>query len=116
MGFLHSLRFAGGHAIIKRDILYDSLAPSLISEQEQYASRRIQEVAAMQEDVLGTRKTAFPVTYVQCARCGKLTPRSQASLVPSNALAEERSEYEYLCQTCQAELASGEKDLSMSNG
>ena len=70
----------------------------------------------MQEDILGTRRTAFPVTYVQCARCGKLTPRRQASLVPSNALSEERSEYEYLCRTCHADLASGEKDLSTLNG
>lgn len=64
----------------------------------------------MQEDILGTRRTAFPVNYVQCARCGKPVPRQQAALVPSAALSDERSEYEYLCQTCQAELASGEKD------
>jgi DNA-directed RNA polymerase subunit RPC12/RpoP len=70
----------------------------------------------MQEDILGTRRAAFPVTYVQCAQCGKLTPRRQATLVPSNALSDERSEYEYLCQTCQAELASGEKNLSPLNG
>ncbi len=70
----------------------------------------------MQEDILGTRRTAFPVTYVQCAQCGKPTPRRQAKLVPSNALSEERSEYEYLCPTCQAELASGEKNLSTPNG
>lgn len=69
----------------------------------------------MQEDILGTRKAAFPVTYVQCVQCGKPTPRSQARLVPSSALAEERSEYEYLCPTCQAELASGEKDLPTTN-
>ena len=69
----------------------------------------------MQEDVLGTQRTAFPISYVQCARCGRLTSRQQARLVPSNALAEERSEYEYLCETCQAELASGENDLAATS-
>jgi DNA-directed RNA polymerase subunit RPC12/RpoP len=70
----------------------------------------------MQEDILGTRRAAFPASYVQCARCGKPTLRQQAKLVPSDALSEERSEYEYLCQTCQAELASGEIDLPTANG
>lgn len=65
----------------------------------------------MQEDILGTRRTALPGDYVQCVRCGNPTLRQQARLVPSDALAEERSEYEYLCPTCQAELDSGEKDL-----
>lgn len=69
----------------------------------------------MQEDILGTRRTAFPTQYVQCVRCGKPTPRQQARLVPSDALSEERSEYEYLCPTCQAELDSGEKDLAEAN-
>ena len=66
----------------------------------------------MQEDILGTRRAIFPVNYVQCTRCGKPVPRQQATLVPSDALADERSEYEYLCQNCQTELASGEKDFS----
>jgi len=65
----------------------------------------------MQEDILGTRRTAFSTNYVLCVRCGKPTLRQQARLVDSDALSEERSEYEYLCQTCQAELDSGEKDL-----
>jgi DNA-directed RNA polymerase subunit RPC12/RpoP len=69
----------------------------------------------MQEDVLGTRRTAFPMKYVQCIRCNKPTPLRQARLVPSDALSEERSEYEYLCSTCQAELDGGEKDLSGTN-
>jgi DNA-directed RNA polymerase subunit RPC12/RpoP len=74
-----------------------------------------EEALTMQEDVLGTRRTAFPVSYVQCARCGRPTPRQQARMVPSNALSEERSEYEYLCPNCQAELASGEPDLPATN-
>lgn len=69
----------------------------------------------MQEDVLGTQRAAFPVSYVQCTRCGRLTARQQAILVPSDALSDERSEYEYLCQDCQAELASGESDLPTTN-
>lgn len=70
------------------------------------------ETSAMQEDILGTQRTVLPIQYVQCARCGKPVPGQQAQLVPSNALSDERSEYEYLCQNCQAELASGEKDFS----
>lgn len=66
----------------------------------------------MQEDILGTRRTVVPVQYVQCTRCGRPVPREQAQLVPSDALADERSEYEYLCPTCVAELASGEKDYT----
>ena len=31
----------------------------------------------MQEDILGTRRTAFPTQYVQCVRCGKPTPRQR---------------------------------------
>jgi DNA-directed RNA polymerase subunit RPC12/RpoP len=69
----------------------------------------------MEEDILGTRRTAFQASYVQCVRCGKPTLRQEARLVPSDALSEERSEYEYLCPTCQAELDSGEKDLSAAN-
>jgi len=70
----------------------------------------------MQEDILGTRRAVFPANYVQCARCGKLTLRQHVQLVPSDALADERSEYEYLCQDCQADLADGEKDLPVANG
>jgi hypothetical protein len=70
----------------------------------------------MQEDILGTRSAAFPISYVQCVQCGKLMPRREARLVPSNALADERSDYAYLCRTCQAELANGEKTLPMLNG
>ena len=66
----------------------------------------------MQEDILGTQRAAFPIQYVLCTRCGKPVPSKQALLVPSDALSDERSEYEYLCQNCQAELASGEKDFS----
>ncbi len=69
----------------------------------------------MQEDILGTQRAVFPADYVQCARCGRLTLRQQALLVPSDALSDERSAYEYLCQDCQAELASGEKDLPTVN-
>ena len=64
----------------------------------------------MQEDILGTQQTIFPVRYVQCARCSKVVPHQQAALVASDVLSDEHSEYAYLCQTCQAELASGEKD------
>jgi hypothetical protein len=67
----------------------------------------------MEEDELGTRHEIDPVDYVACARCGKLLPRNDMALVPSDAL-EGRSEYDYLCPECQVELADGEQDLPLS--
>lgn len=67
----------------------------------------------MQEDVLGTRRTAVTETYVTCARCGKATRLRYARVVQSDVLSESNSEYEYLCSECQTALASGEKDLPL---
>jgi len=67
----------------------------------------------MQEDVLGTRRTAVTETYVTCMRCGKATRLRYARMVQSDVLSESNSEYEYLCSECQAALASGEKDLPL---
>jgi endogenous inhibitor of DNA gyrase (YacG/DUF329 family) len=68
----------------------------------------------MQEDVLGTRRTAISETYVNCARCGKATRLRYARIVQSDALSESKSEFEYLCPECQQALANGEKDLPLS--
>ncbi len=67
----------------------------------------------MDEDEVGTQRALGvkrATDYVACSRCGKVTPRDEAVIVPADAL-EEQSEYEYLCQECQAALASGEQDL-----
>lgn len=63
----------------------------------------------MQEDVLGTRRTAFSETYVNCARCNRAT-RLQY-VIQSDVLSDSHSEFEYLCPECQKALADGEKDL-----
>jgi endogenous inhibitor of DNA gyrase (YacG/DUF329 family) len=68
----------------------------------------------MQEDVLGTRRTAVSETYVNCARCGKATRLRHARVIQSDALSESHSEFEYLCPECQQALAEGEKDLPLS--
>ncbi|MBO0780998.1 MAG: hypothetical protein J2P37_19435 [Ktedonobacteraceae bacterium] len=68
----------------------------------------------MQEDVLGTRRTAIAGTYVQCARCNKLTRRRYARVVQSDVLSDSNSEFEYICQECQKALAAGEKDLPLA--
>jgi len=65
----------------------------------------------MQEDVLGTRRTAISETYVTCARCNKVTSLRYARVIQSDVLSESNSEYEYLCSDCQKALADGEKDL-----
>jgi hypothetical protein len=67
----------------------------------------------MQEDVLGTRRTAITETYVTCARCGKATNIRYARVMPSDVLSEGKSEYEYICPECQDALAAGEKDLPL---
>jgi len=67
----------------------------------------------MQEDVLGTRRTAVTETYVNCARCGKATRLRYARMIQSDVLSDSLSEFEYLCPECQAALANGEKDLSI---
>lgn len=68
----------------------------------------------MQEDVLGTRRTAISETYVNCARCGKATRLRYAQVVQSDALSDSKSDFEYLCTECQQALANGEKDLPLS--
>ncbi len=68
----------------------------------------------MQEDVLGTRRTAITETYVNCARCGKATRLRYARMVQSDVLSEGNSEFEYLCPECQNALADGEIDLPLS--
>jgi endogenous inhibitor of DNA gyrase (YacG/DUF329 family) len=68
----------------------------------------------MQEDILGTRRTAISGTYVNCARCGKATHLRYASVIQSDVLSESNSEFEYLCPECQKALANGEKDLPLT--
>jgi hypothetical protein len=65
----------------------------------------------MQEDVLGTRRSAVTETYVNCARCSKTTRLRYARMVQSDVLSESHSDFDYLCQECQQALANGEKDL-----
>lgn len=67
----------------------------------------------MQEDVLGTRRTAVSETYVTCARCGKATRLRYAHVVQSDVLSDSKSDFEYLCPECQKTLANGEKDLPL---
>ena len=67
----------------------------------------------MQEDVLGTRRTAVTETYVTCARCSKATRLRHARVIQSDVLSDGKSEYEYICPECQKALAAGEKDLSL---
>ena len=67
----------------------------------------------MQEDVLGTRRTAISDPFVTCARCNKATRLRYARIVESDVLSESNSEYEYLCPECQKALANGEKDLAL---
>jgi len=71
-------------------------------------------VSAMQEDVLGTRRTAISETYVNCARCGKATRLRYARVIQSDVLSDSNSEFEYLCRECQKALAEGEKDLPLA--
>lgn len=67
----------------------------------------------MQEDVLGTRRTAISDPLVTCARCNKVTRLRYARIVQSDVLSDSHSEYEYLCPECQKALANGEKDLPL---
>jgi DNA-directed RNA polymerase subunit RPC12/RpoP len=68
----------------------------------------------MQEDVLGTRRTAVPGDYVLCAKCGKPTPIRDSHAVESDVLDETLSEFEYICPDCWQALAMGEKDLPIT--
>jgi len=69
----------------------------------------------MQEDVVGTLRTAFSKTntLVICARCGKAIRKRDAHVIQSNVLSESNSEFEYVCQDCRKALAEGEKDLPL---
>ncbi len=67
----------------------------------------------MQEDVLGTRRTAVSETYVICARCNKVTQLRYVRVIQSDALSESHSEFEYICPECQKALADGEKELEL---
>ena len=42
----------------------------------------------MQEDILGTRRTAISETYVNCMRCGKVIRLRHARIIKSNVLSE----------------------------
>lgn len=68
----------------------------------------------MQEDILGTRRTAVSETYVMCARCSKATRLRYARIIQSDVLSDSKSEFEYLCPECQQALANGEKDLPLT--
>ena len=68
----------------------------------------------MQEDVLGTRRTAVSETYVNCARCSKTTRLRYARVIQSDVLSGSNSEFEYLCTECQKALVNGEKDLPLA--
>jgi len=67
----------------------------------------------MQEDVLGTRRTAVSDPFVTCARCNKATRLRYARIVQSDVLSDSNSEYEYLCPECQKALENGEKDIEI---
>ncbi|GAC1568794.1 MAG: hypothetical protein NVS3B14_19400 [Ktedonobacteraceae bacterium] len=67
----------------------------------------------MQEDVLGTRRTAISDPLVTCARCNKVTRLRYARIVQSDVLSDSHSEFEYLCPECQQALADGEKDIAL---
>ncbi len=66
----------------------------------------------MQEDILGTRRTAISDPLVTCARCNKVTRLRNARIIQTDILSESHSEYEYICPECQKALANGEKDLT----
>lgn len=74
-------------------------------------AKDLPEGGAMQEDILGTQRAALPITYVQCAQCGEMTPRQTAHLISSDMLSDSHSEYEYLCADCHAALIQGELEL-----
>ncbi len=67
----------------------------------------------MQEDILGTRRTAISDPFVTCARCNKATRLRYARIIQSDVLSDSKSEYEYLCPECQKALANGEKDIEI---
>lgn len=64
----------------------------------------------MEEDVLGTMRTISQPTYVECSRCGTMTPRRRIHVVPSDAL-DALSEFEQLCDSCYTALVRGETEL-----
>jgi DNA-directed RNA polymerase subunit RPC12/RpoP len=66
----------------------------------------------MQEDFLGTRRAVISSTLiVQCARCGKPTPRNQAKIIQSSIMSDSNSEFEYICYECQKRQAKDADDL-----
>jgi hypothetical protein len=69
----------------------------------------------MQEDILGTRRTAISETFVTCARCNKVTRLRYARIIQSDVLSGSHSEFEYLCPECQAALAKGELDTDLTS-
>ncbi len=85
-----------------------------ISYLSLFSKYKERPVSAMQEDVLGTRRTAISETYVNCARCGKATRLRYARVIQSDVLSDSNSEFEYLCRECQKALAEGEKDLPLA--
>lgn len=67
----------------------------------------------MEEDEIGLRKALGHTNYVQCSRCGRPIPESEATAAPADAL-EDLAEYRLLCPTCRDELAAGEQDLPLT--
>lgn len=67
----------------------------------------------MQEDILGTRRTAVSETYVNCVRCSKAIRLRYARIINSDVLSDSNSEFEYICPECQQSLHTGEKDIPL---
>jgi len=68
----------------------------------------------VEEDELGTQRELRRQSYVTCARCGQPVALESATIVPGDALTDQ-SEYQYLCPSCQEQLARGEQDLPVSD-
>ena len=64
----------------------------------------------VEEDELGVLRAMGHREYVSCSRCGMPVARSEAAMLPGDAL-QDHSEYRYLCPDCQNALADGEVDL-----
>jgi hypothetical protein len=75
-----------------------------------HARMRLREVVTMEEDVVGTMRTIGTPTYVECARCSKMTLAQKTVLLPSDAR-DGVSEYQQLCEDCYKALSDGEQEL-----
>jgi hypothetical protein len=52
----------------------------------------------MQENVLGTRRTAVMEMFVTCTHCGYTTSLRYARVMQSNVFLERNSTYEHMCR------------------